>query len=93
MGEVLELHAIIKGKVQGVGFRATTCHYAEELGLVGNVRNRTDGTVELYAQGSKESLEKLIDNLKVHDGLGVVDDVISDWGEPSREFESFQIIF
>lgn len=66
--KLLELHAIVSGKVQGVGFRATTHHFALNLGLTGSVRNLPDGTVEINAQGNQEILDKLLQNLQVHFG-------------------------
>lgn len=62
--ELYEMHAVVKGNVQGVGFRATTRDLAMMLGIKGSVRNLGDGSVEIYAQGSKEHLEELIRKLK-----------------------------
>lgn len=62
--DIYEMHAIVKGHVQGVGFRATTRYYATGLGVTGTVRNRVDGTVEICAHGSKKRLEELIQKLK-----------------------------
>ncbi len=42
---------VVHGRVQGVGFRAFTRRAAKASGLVGWVRNRADGTVELEAEG------------------------------------------
>lgn len=42
--------------MQGVGYRAATLRRASELGLSGWVRNRSDGTVELEAEGSMQAL-------------------------------------
>ncbi len=51
--------AVVRGQVQGVGFRFTTRRLAAELGLVGWVRNRSDGAVEVWAQGPGDSLARL----------------------------------
>lgn len=53
------LHALVRGRVQGVGFRATTADEARRLSLAGWVRNRADGSVEVLAEGSAEALEAL----------------------------------
>jgi acylphosphatase len=50
------LHAIVRGRVQGVGFRATTQHEARRSGLGGWVRNLPDGSVEVDAEGDEATL-------------------------------------
>ena len=45
------------GDVQGVGFRWAAQGEAERLGVVGRVRNRTDGAVEVVAQGDRSALD------------------------------------
>ena len=53
-------HIIIHGKVHGVCFRASAQIKALELNLTGWVRNLPSGTVEVHAEGSRDSLDKLI---------------------------------
>ena len=53
-------HLIIKGRVQGVWFRESTRREAEGLGVFGWVRNRSDGTVEVLAEGPEEEVKRLI---------------------------------
>lgn len=76
---VARLHAVVRGRVQGVGFRYTTQYEAQKLGLAGWVRNRHDGTVEVDAEGDRTHLETFLAFL--HKGpLGAhVDAVESDW--------------
>ena len=50
----------MRGRVQGVAYRASTRHEASRLGLVGWVRNMPDGSVELEAQGPADVVEALI---------------------------------
>jgi|HubBroStandDraft_6_1064221.scaffolds.fasta_scaffold277040_3 acylphosphatase len=54
------VRANITGRVQGVSFRATTAIEARRLGLVGWVRNRTDGSVELEAEGDAAAIAELL---------------------------------
>jgi acylphosphatase len=54
------VHIIIHGKVHEVCFRASTQIKALELNLIGWVRNLPSGTVEVHAEGSRDSLDKLI---------------------------------
>lgn len=49
----------IHGRVQGVSFRAHARERAVALGLVGLVRNRRDGSVELVAEGAPEAIEAI----------------------------------
>lgn len=48
---------LIKGRVQGVFFRASTQKKANELGLKGYVKNCLDGSVEVFASGSHEKMQ------------------------------------
>ncbi|MEJ0069867.1 MAG: acylphosphatase [Pseudomonadota bacterium] len=50
----------IRGRVQGVGYRAWAGDAARALGLAGWVRNRTDGTVEAVASGDDGAIERFI---------------------------------
>jgi len=50
---------IVRGAVQGVGFRFFVQHKATALGVNGWARNRDDGTVEVYASGSEDRLADL----------------------------------
>ncbi len=60
------IHAIVSGRVQGVSYRASTASEARRLGVVGWVRNRSDGTVELEAEGPEDKIAALI--AWCHDG-------------------------
>jgi acylphosphatase len=53
-------HVVIRGRVQGVGYRAWTEHTATSLGLQGWVRNRRDGSVEAVFAGSAELVDRMI---------------------------------
>lgn len=48
----------VTGEVQGVGFRWAAQGEADRLGLVGRVRNRPDGAVELVAQGDRAAMDE-----------------------------------
>ena len=50
---------VVSGRVQGVGFRNFVEHVAEKVGVHGYVRNRRDGSVEVYAIGRPEQLQQL----------------------------------
>ena len=54
-------HVIVRGRVQGVGFRMWTEDLAERLGLEGWVRNRRDGSVEAVFAGPEEAVTAAIE--------------------------------
>jgi acylphosphatase len=54
------IRLIVKGRVQGVYFRASTVQRARQLALTGWVMNRYDGSVEMVAEGRPDSIEELI---------------------------------
>lgn len=90
--EITEMHALIQGDVQGVGFRYTTRHVALQLGILGTVRNAPDGRVEIYAQGTKSQLEALISSLKEDEFPVHIRSVSTNYQKPTKRYESFQII-
>lgn len=57
-------HARYTGRVQGVGFRATTQAFASTLAIVGWVRNEPDGSVAMHTQGSAQAIETLHEQLR-----------------------------
>lgn len=57
---VKTVNIMVSGRVQGVCYRASTQKVAHQLGLIGWVKNRPDGCVEIQAQGELEQLEQLI---------------------------------
>lgn len=70
-----ELHVIVRGCVQGVGFRDATQKRAMELQLVGWVRNLSDGSVQVYARGTAEEVAALRGWLTCGPALAHVDSV------------------
>ena len=81
----------IKGKVQGVWFRAFTREKAIELGVTGWVQNETDGAVYLEAIGEKSKLVLFIDKLKQGTERSVVDDVEVEWAQAGDNWTHFDI--
>jgi len=53
-------HMIVKGRVQGVGFRWSCRAQAVKLGLAGWVRNLPDGTVEVVVEGDDQTVQQLV---------------------------------
>lgn len=76
-----------------VMFRDFTQRHARRFGVVGTVHNLPDGTVEVIAQGSEESLKKLAADLHKGSILSRVDAVKIEWREPRTVFDSFEIVY
>jgi acylphosphatase len=83
------LHAIIEGRVQGVGFRAFTMRKANEMGIDGWVRNLRDGSVEVIAEGQRTDLDKLLSALRRGPASAYVTNVKPDWRSATGEFDGF----
>lgn len=88
-----QLHAIVRGKVQGVSFRYYTEKKALALGVVGWVRNLRDGSVEVLAEGEEATLNSFLAWLHHGSPEADVDSVEASWDEPSGEFTSFKTAF
>jgi len=82
---------LLSGKVQGVGFRAFTRKQAELLGVVGAVRNLTDGRVEALVEGRRAVLDEMMRRLRTGPGPAEVTDVDIDEVTLSGEHETFTI--
>lgn len=85
------LHAIVEGRVQGVGFRYFVLENALELGVAGWVRNRWDETVEVTAEGERAALEKLLEILHRGPRSAFVSAVQVEWQAARGEFVRFGI--
>ncbi|GAB6946446.1 acylphosphatase [Vulcanisaeta sp. JCM 16161] len=88
------VHILVKGLVQGVGFRAFVRRNAKRLGIKGFVRNLPDGfTVEIVAEGPDDAIEQLISIAKRGPPGAVVEDVDVEYEEPKNEFSDFEILY
>ena len=68
-------HIIVRGRVQGVGFRYFTFKWAERLGICGWVKNLFDGSVEIEAEGKKNDLNEFMKKVKEGPRFGYVETV------------------
>jgi len=85
------LHAVVTGRVQGVSFRYFVSEQAGAFGLLGWVRNRHDGSVEVTGEGPRPRLEGLLAALWQGPPSARVDDVQSEWQVATGEFGSFWV--
>ena len=82
---------LVKGRVQGVGFRWFVEREARMIGVGGWVRNRDDGAVEVLASGTDEQLGTLYDKLREGPRAARIDGVDVDDAAPFSGYQTFQI--
>ena len=85
------LHLIIKGRVQGVFYRASTRDAAVKLKLKGWVRNMPDGSVEALFEGDDEALVKVLKWCRNGPPGAYVSKIEERWDEFTGEFDLFDI--
>ena len=81
---------VVKGRVQGVGFRYFVCRAAQNLGIRGCVRNLEDGTVEVHAQGGSETMTRFVAEIRSGPSFAMVEDIQEDDVE-TEDYEEFVI--
>src|SRR5258705_5699253 len=82
---------VVRGRVQGVGFRWFVEREAHILGISGWVRNNSDGSVEVLAQGTREQLLGLRSRLRQGPRAARVDDVEEFEAKPVSGLNRFRI--
>jgi len=85
------VHIIIRGVVQGVGFRYYVITHATKLGVGGYVRNLPDGDVEIEASGERSLIEEFISIIKIGPLSAHVTEVAIEWKKPDNQYEYFEI--
>jgi acylphosphatase len=89
---IKRLHLIISGKVQTVGYRYQSRKKATLLNLVGYVKNLSDNSVELVAEGKEDNLTKLLEWCRIGPPTALVDKITESWENATNEFTDFKII-
>lgn len=82
---------IVKGLVQGVGFRYFVLRKALPLGLKGIVRNRFTGEVEIEVEGERSLIEELIRDVRIGPRSAQVRDLSIEWMAYQNQFSEFTI--
>jgi len=90
---MVRLHAVIRGRVQGVGFRYFTQREAQTLGLTGWVANRRDRSVEVIAEGDRSVLDQFVQDLWRGPTSAQVTAIQSDYLPATHEFDQFRVEF
>jgi len=83
---------IYKGRVQGVGFRFTVLRFAQGYdSLSGYVKNKGDGSVEVYVEGKDYEVESLLEDITMGPHAGYINEVITNSGVPNGLYAGFNI--
>ncbi|GAB1421746.1 acylphosphatase [Anaerolineales bacterium] len=91
MADIKQIHAQVIGRVQGVSFRYYTLKKAQELNLTGWVRNRSDASVEVLAQGEPDALDELKSFLHQGSPSAQVEQVLITEPEINETFSRFEV--
>ncbi|MGB8345513.1 MAG: acylphosphatase [Ktedonobacteraceae bacterium] len=89
--DIQELYAVVRGRVQGVGFRYFVVREAAALGLRGFARNTENGDVEVVAQGARPTLERLLAALWRGPSAASVSEVRTTWQSPTEHLSGFHV--
>lgn len=87
------VRAVVRGDVQGVGYRNFARRMAQARGIAGYTRNLADGSVEVVAEGERPALLSLIEALRRGPRSAEVDDVETSWEPYTGTLGTFTIRF
>ncbi|HXH86590.1 MAG TPA: acylphosphatase, partial [Nitrospira sp.] len=89
--EVVSLEVRVGGRVQGVGFRYFAHAAARRLELVGYVKNVPDGTVRVYAEGTRASLVEFLRQMQQGPAGAIVREARAHWNRATGQYTYFDI--
>jgi acylphosphatase len=90
--DLVRAHVWVKGRVQGVGFRAHVEYGARQIGgLKGWVRNVGWKTVEATVEGESEKVDRFIEMMKQGPSVSRVDECTVEWEDVTGEFREFGV--
>ena len=92
-GMPVQVHLIISGRVQGIGFRHYCVQVARQYGVHGWVKNRDDGCVEVMAEGVETSLEPFVGWCRRGPPAASVRDCRESYAKLTGEFDVFEVAF
>lgn len=87
-----QVRVLYSGRVQGVGFRFSAKHIAQEFAIDGSVRNLPDGRVEIVAEAEEDVLKAFLDKIQSYFSSHIKD-ANSQWSSATGEYNDFQIHF
>jgi acylphosphatase len=93
MSETRQVEVTYHGRVQGVGFRFTVVRLSQRFEVTGCVRNCRDGTVQLVAEGSEETLRRFLASILASSVGGFITRHEAVWGPARHAFQSFDVAY
>jgi acylphosphatase len=91
INDLARVHIRVRGRVQGVGFRAYVLQSAIMNGLTGWVRNVGYNEVETIAEGPRPILEQFLEEVRTGPRASRVDEADVEWETPTGEFRRFNV--
>lgn len=82
---------VVRGLVQGVGYRYYIHRCASGLGIAGYAENLPGGEVKIVAEGERGMIEELVGAARIGPRAARVTGVLVEWEEPTHEFRGFSI--
>ena len=89
--EIIRVHIVVKGRVQGVGFRAHVEYNALQIGVLGWVRNIGWDTVETAAEGTREQIDQFIEMVKTGPRASRVDEARVEYEPTTGHLSGFSV--
>ena len=93
MDNIKQVHATIKGRVQGVFYRAETKKAADRFGVKGWVRNLSSGDVEAMFEADQQKIDQMIEWCHQGPPMAEVSKVIIDKKQTTEGFSSFDVLY
>ncbi|MCB4790478.1 MAG: acylphosphatase [Elusimicrobia bacterium] len=93
ISNITRVHAIVKGSVQGIGYRWFVQKTANNLNLTGWVRNLSNGDVELEAEGERKTLDEFLKSLNYGHKWAQVTEIETQWLQNENSYRDFEIRF
>ena len=87
----VRLDVVVRGRVQGVGFRVHAIDAARRLGLVGWVANESRDSVRCVAEGPRVDLERLLVELRHGPPAALIERVEASWLPATNAFRAFEV--
>ncbi|MDI3530641.1 MAG: acylphosphatase [Candidatus Atribacteria bacterium] len=90
-GKTVQGRLVLKGRVQGVGYRYFVLRKAGDFDVVGFVRNLPDGSVEVVAEGAEPEVKRFFEEVKKGPASAYVREAREEWLPPTGAYWDFRV--